>query len=64
MSIVPCLDKILKEKTNKQVRFKIDKTDGHIITIHYPTSFSASYLLDFIKLEIGPRASRTPQNEI
>lgn len=63
-SIVPYLDMILKEKTNQQVSLKIDEVDGHIIIVHYPTSFSDSYLLDYIKLEIGPRASRIPQNEI
>lgn len=63
-SIVPCLDKILKEKTKNQVSLEIDKADGHIVIVHYPAAFSNSYLLDYIKLEIGPRASRMPQNKI
>lgn len=63
-SLLPCLKKILNNKTNKQIRFEIDKVDGHIIRVHYPASFSDSYLLDYVKLEIGPRASRIPQNKI
>ncbi len=63
-TIVPDLNKILKEKTENMVHLKIDKTDGHIVTVHYPALFSDKYLLDYVKLEIGPRASRMPQDRI
>ena len=63
-SIVPGLKEILEEKTNGQTRLDIDKEDGHALTIHYPASFSGSYLLDYIKLEIGPRASWIPYKKV
>lgn len=63
-SIAPNLDKILKEKTENQVHLEIDKIDGHIVTVHYPSAFSDPYLLDYVKLEIGPRASRIPADRI
>ena len=62
--IVPGLKEILEEKTESQVRLEIDSTDGHVVAVHYPASFPDSYLLDYIKLEIGPRASWTPQKKV
>lgn len=63
-SIVPSLKAILEEKTNGQTQLDIDKEDGHVLTVHYPASFSGSYLLDYIKLEIGPRASWIPHKRV
>jgi len=63
-SILPCLDKILKEKIGHLVNLEINNTDKNIINVKYPPAFSDKYLLDYIKLEIGPRASRIPKNKI
>jgi predicted nucleotidyltransferase component of viral defense system len=38
-----------------------DKTDGHILYVTYPKSFSGNYIRPEIKLEIGPLAAWTPQ---
>jgi hypothetical protein len=62
--IVPCLEKILKQKTNGQVRLSIDQADGHAVVVQYPASFAHSYLLDYIKLEIGPRSARVPYEDV
>jgi len=63
-SILPILDKTLKGKIGNKVRLEIDKKEGNIINVNYQSSFSDKYLLDYIKLEIGPRASLMPQNAI
>lgn len=63
-SIAPRLKAVLEEKTDGKMVLNIDKEDGHIITVHYPASFSGSYLLDYIKLEIGPRASWVPHKKV
>jgi len=58
--IIPCLDKILVEMTEGQMRLSVSKDDGNVVLIQYPVSFTHTYLLDHVKLEIGPRASRVP----
>ena len=63
-SILPQLDKILKEKIGEKVSLVIDENDGNNIIANYPASFADEYLLNYTKLEIGPRASRTPKNSI
>ena len=63
-SILSLLDKTLKEKIGNLVSLEIDKKERNIINVNYQSSFSDKYLLDYIKLEIGPRASLMPQNAI
>ncbi len=41
----------------------IDELDSNIINISYPSSFSATYILPEIRLEIGPLASWVPFEE-
>jgi hypothetical protein len=36
--------------------------DGHVIQIDYPSAFSNSYILPYIKLEIGPLAAWCPND--
>lgn len=62
-TIKPHLEKVLAEKTDGQMHLSINKDDGHVIAVHYPPSFKHSYLLDYVKLEIGPRASRIPHED-
>jgi hypothetical protein len=63
-SIAPSLAKTLAEKTDGQMQLTISPADGHVVTISYPASFTHSYLLDHVKLEIGPRASRIPHESV
>lgn len=42
---------------------KEDENDNHILHVIYPDSFSDPYIIPKIKLEIGPLASWTPNDE-
>lgn len=57
--ILPQLKNLLPE-----LELKIDPRDGNVILVRYPALFANDYFLDYIKLEIGPRASRVPKNEV
>ncbi|MDD3148061.1 MAG: nucleotidyl transferase AbiEii/AbiGii toxin family protein [Candidatus Riflebacteria bacterium] len=58
-SILPPLKNLLPD-----LELKIDPRDGNVILVRYPALFVHDYFLDYIKLEIGPRASRIPKNEV
>ena len=57
---------ILKEKIEKVVgdicQVKIDSDDGNCLQIVYPKGISGSYLLPYIKLEIGALAAWLPND--
>jgi hypothetical protein len=38
----------------------VDRTDPHVINIHYPAAFSEAYIRPEVRLEIGPLASWVP----
>ena len=59
-------EKVLPHLTSllRPANIKIDPDDGNVVIVEYPASFSNPYLLNYIKLEIGPRASRIPRQEV
>jgi predicted nucleotidyltransferase component of viral defense system len=58
--ILPVLENILLSKADPPLQLTIPEHEPHVIQIQYPVSFNNNYLLNFIKLEIGPRSSRVP----
>jgi len=58
--IVPVLSERMARLTRGRVMLTIDSNDGHVVAVRYPRAFSTPYLLEYVKLEIGPRASRIP----
>ncbi len=58
--ILPILKDTLIPKTGSDFQLTIPDDEPHVIQIQYPASFKNNYLLNFIKLEIGPRSSRVP----
>lgn len=62
--IFPTLGNLLNKKIGNNLSLEIDESDGHVVRVHYPQSFPDKYMLNFLKLEIGPRASRIPLNEV
>ena len=60
--LIPLLESDLNNETGKYFRITLNKEDMAIY-IEYPASYEATYILNRIKLEIGPLAAWTPFEE-
>ena len=65
--LVPTLNKEFLERFNRDNLFEVDPKDPMIVRFNYPIiklDSEDSYILDYIKLEIGPLAEWTPSHRV